>query len=236
MLNSLRFSTPECVIVIRQSFDALPLFWIVTLPVYPKTQLPLTNTVAAKDAAGGGEAGWVAAGLVVGLPDDGTRVVVPGRGEADPEVEDDPDDDDPDRDDPDKEDPDEDDPDEDDPGADDPDPDGDDETDDADEREEDGNKDSAGGEGLDGWTATCGIDGSATAGCFDASAGPTARTATQTTSRTRIATPKVMTIRAELKAREACFAGNDDPPVINLAGEADYLVTPCPWHGGPSPG
>jgi hypothetical protein len=201
---------------------------MVTLPVYPKIQLPLTLTVATKDAAGGGAAGWVAAGLVVGLPDDGTRVVVPECGEEDPDCEDDPDEDDSEAD-----------PDEDRPDVDNPD--GVDEAGDDGETDVDGSKDSAGGEvGTDGlaagWTATCGIDGSATVGCRDASAGPTARTATQTTSRTRIATAKVMTIRAVLKGREECFAGNDDPPVINLAGDADYRVMQCPWHGGPSPG
>ena len=232
--NSLRFSTPECAIVIRQSFDALPLFWTVTLPVYPKIQLPLTLTVAAKDAACGEEAGWVTAGLVVGLPDDGTRVVVPECGEEDPGPEDDPEADDSVEDDPDPDDPDKDDPDTE---A----PDGVDETGDDADTGADGSKDSAGGEAgseglVAGWTATCGIDGSAAVGCRDASAGPTARTATQTTSRTRIATAKVMIIRAVLKGREECFAGNDDPPVINLAGVADYRVMPCPCDGGPALG
>jgi hypothetical protein len=167
----------------------LPLFSIVTRPEYPNVQLPLTLTVAAKEGAGAVVVRTVAAGdgLAVGLLDAGTPVEV-GRRDAGAAAE---------------------------------------ATGDRDADEETGT-DGVGddetaldtartGEGdtedgvADGSTATCGIEGSTTVGCRDASAGPTARTASHTTKRTRIATAKLMNIRAVLKGREECFAGNGRP-------------------------
>jgi hypothetical protein len=95
--------------------------------------------------------------------------------------------------------------------------------------------DEEGDETTEGSTGTCGIDGRTTAGCLDASAGPTARTATQTTSSTRMATAKLITIRAVLKAREECFAGNGRPPGDQQNWRGRLPPTPCPWHGGPGP-
>ncbi|XVV13747.1 hypothetical protein ACQP2X_05155 [Actinoplanes sp. CA-131856] len=57
-------------------------------------------------------------------------------------------------------------------------------------------------------SGTCGMDGSVTDGCRAASAGPTARTAIQTTNRTRIATAKLRTNRAGPNRRTECLEGN----------------------------
>nr|WP_296076268.1 hypothetical protein [uncultured Actinoplanes sp.] len=88
---------------------------------------------------------------------------------------------------------------------------------------------------TEGSTGTRGMDGRTTAGCREASAGPTARTATQTTSSTRMATAKLITIRAVLKGREECFAGNGRPPCDQQNWRGRLPLTPCPWHGGPAP-
>ncbi|WP_248293762.1 hypothetical protein [Actinoplanes sp. TBRC 11911] len=167
---------------------------MVTRPVYPNCQLPLTLIDTVKEGAGGGVVvRWaVGVGLVVGgrVPS-GTPVEAARRTKVD----------------------------------------GEDETDGECETVRDATGDEetllelgkAGGNDVAeaaGSTATWGIDGSATAGWRDASAGPTARTATQTTKRTRIAMAKLMTIRAVLKGREECFAGNDRP-------SSDQLV----WGG-----
>ncbi|GIM95671.1 hypothetical protein Ato02nite_074640 [Paractinoplanes toevensis] len=59
-----------------------------------------------------------------------------------------------------------------------------------------------------GASGTCGMDGRATDGWRAASAGPTARTATQTTSMTRTAAAALRTIRAGPRGRAECLAGN----------------------------
>jgi hypothetical protein len=64
----------------------------------------------------------------------------------------------------------------------------------------------------DGEIGTCGIDGNATRGCRAASAGPTARTATQTTSRTRTAAAALRKTRAGPSGRAECFAGKRATP------------------------
>jgi len=65
---------------------------------------------------------------------------------------------------------------------------------------------------ADGEIGTCGIDGNATRGCRAASAGPTARTATQTTSRTRTAAAALRKTRAGPSGRAECFAGKRATP------------------------
>jgi hypothetical protein len=74
---------------------------------------------------------------------------------------------------------------------------------DGDEEEEEAEGVSA----YDGEIGTCGIDGSTTLGCSVASAGPTARTAIQTTSMTSTAAAALRTMRAGPSERAECFAG-----------------------------
>jgi hypothetical protein len=72
--------------------------------------------------------------------------------------------------------------------------------------------------------------------------GPTARTATQTTSATRTVTADTKMRRAGLSGEECLAAGNGLPfgtqPVGRSTGlgRAHYLINPCLWHGGPPPG
>lgn len=73
----------------------------------------------------------------------------------------------------------------------------------------DGERDGDGKEA--GESCTWGIDGRTTDGWRDASAGPTARTAIQTTRRTSTAEAALRTIRAGPSGRAECFAGNGPP-------------------------
>ncbi|WP_433375100.1 hypothetical protein ACQPZX_05280 [Actinoplanes sp. CA-142083] len=88
------------------------------------------------------------------------------------------------------------------------------------EGEDDADEESEGegvGDGVaekDGEIGTCGIDGSTTLGCTVASAGPTARTAIQTTSRTRTAAAALRKIRAGPSGRAECFAGKRATPSV----------------------
>jgi hypothetical protein len=84
--------------------------------------------------------------------------------------------------------------------------------------EDDGERDNEGeteGDGAtedeDGAIGTCGIDGRATFGWTSASAGPTARTATQTTSMTSTAAAALRKMRAGPSGRAECLAGNGPP-------------------------
>jgi len=63
---------------------------------------------------------------------------------------------------------------------------------------------------LVGVGVALGIDGRATRGAFDASAGPTARTATQTTNSTRIAVPKLRRNLAVPNTYAECLAATFD--------------------------
>jgi hypothetical protein len=80
------------------------------------------------------------------------------------------------------------------------------------ERAEEG--DGEGEADNEGEIGTCGIDGSATLGWTSASAGPTARTATQTTSMTRTAAAALRKIRAGPNGRAECFAGKRATPSV----------------------
>jgi len=77
---------------------------------------------------------------------------------------------------------------------------------------EDGSKEGEGGIDDASAIGICGIDGRTTVGCRDASAGPTARTATHMTSMTRTAAPALRTIRAGCNGRAECLAGNRPSP------------------------
>jgi hypothetical protein len=85
-----------------------------------------------------------------------------------------------------------------------------------DDGEADGESDGDGAaeEEDDGAIGTCGIVGSWTFGCSVASAGPTARTAIQTTSRTSTAAAALRTIRAGPSGRAECFAGKRATPSV----------------------
>jgi hypothetical protein len=124
------------------------------------------------------------------------------------------------------------------------------------ERERDGDTDGE-GDGDDGnneivgegdgdsaaATGTVGVDGRTTVGRAASSLdGPTARTATQTTSATRIVTAARKTRRAGLIGGEECLATGNDLRLpggfreINRLGGAHYPISPSPWHGGLRPG
>jgi len=85
--------------------------------------------------------------------------------------------------------------------------DGDDDGEGDDDRERDKDGETAG----DGAIGTCGIDGRATFGWTSASAGPTARTAIQTTSMTSTAAAALRKMRAGPSERAECLAGKRPP-------------------------
>lgn len=100
------------------------------------------------------------------------------------------------------------------------------------EADRDGDGETGGETDGDAMT-TRGIDGRTTVGWRPASAGPTARTATQTTSTTRTAAVKQKMRRAGPNER-MCLAGNGRFPLqINRTGPGTIPVSPCLWHGGP---
>jgi hypothetical protein len=122
------------------------------------------------------------------------------------------------------------------------------------ERERDGVADGEGDEGdgeMDGDgdsatsapTGTVGAEGRTTVGRAASSLdGPTARTATQTTSAIRTVTAARNTRRAGLIGGEECLATGKTCPFlqgnreINRLGRAQYLISASPWHGGPRRG
>ena len=81
---------------------------------------------------------------------------------------------------------------------------------------EDGDADRAVTGGNDGGSDSGDADGagSTTVGCRAASAGPTARTAIQTTSMTRTAAAALRKIRAGPSGRAVCFAGKRGHPSV----------------------
>jgi hypothetical protein len=86
----------------------------------------------------------------------------------------------------------------------------------ADERDGEAEGDAEGVGGSDG-ASESGCDdgvGSTTVGCRAASAGPTARTAIQTTSMTRTAAAALRKIRAGPNGRAVCFAGKRGHPSV----------------------
>jgi hypothetical protein len=99
--------------------------------------------------------------------------------------------------------------------------------------EADGGED---GDTLAGGAAmvTRGIDGRTTVGCRLASAGPPARTATQTTRVAIIAAAMPKMRRAGPNGRAECLAGNGRFPLqIKQDWPGTIPVSPCLWHGGP---
>jgi hypothetical protein len=85
------------------------------------------------------------------------------------------------------------------------------------EREGDAEGDDAEGTGEGEGGSDSGDDdgvGSKTVGCRAASAGPTARTAIQTTSMTRTAAAALRKIRAGPNGRAVCFAGKRGHPSV----------------------
>jgi hypothetical protein len=116
-------------------------------------------------------------------------------------------------------------------------------------RDGDGDNDGDGdaGEGSALATGMVGIEGSTTVGRAASSRdGPTARTATHTTSATRMITADRKMRRAGLIGEECLAAGkNRSLREINGLGRGHYpmvpsganpQVSPCPWPGGRPPG